>query len=153
MTPTEFMDEIAVPTLREFRDERRSRRRAYLACIAVFHLKDHLKKAGEKGIEIAMRAECSVAFDVVRSVCNGSKHLDTDASHVVAFRAGADTDRPPMIWGEAVWDVSRWDDTVGGREVAHEGDKHDLYECVKAVAVAYQKLYPAQLRGCDLSDC
>jgi hypothetical protein len=29
MTPAEFMDEIVVPTLREFRDERRSRRRAY----------------------------------------------------------------------------------------------------------------------------
>jgi hypothetical protein len=70
MTPAEFMDEIMVPTLREFRDERRSRRRAYLACIAVFHLKDHLSKAGEKGIEAAMRSECGIAFDVVRGPIN-----------------------------------------------------------------------------------
>jgi len=153
MTPAQFMDEIVTPTLREFRDERRSRRRAYLACIAVFHLNDHLKKAGEKRIENAMRKECGIAFDVVRGVCNGTKHLETDGSHPVAFRAGDDTERPPMIWGEAVWDVSRWDEGVGGREVAHEGDKHDLYDCVKAVAVAYQKLYPARLNGCDLGEC
>jgi hypothetical protein len=117
MTPADFMNEIVIPTLREFRDERRSRRRAYLACIAVFHLKDHLKKAGETRIENAMRASCGVAFDVVRGVCNGTKHVETDGSHAIAFRAGADTDRPPAVWGEAVWDVSRWDDPHGGREI------------------------------------
>ena len=66
------MSEIVVPTLRELRNERRSRRRAYLACIAVFHLSDHLENAGETGIEDAMRASCGVAFDVVRGVCNGT---------------------------------------------------------------------------------
>ena len=45
MTPADFMNEIVAPTLREFRDDRRSRRRAFLACVAVFHVKDHLKKA------------------------------------------------------------------------------------------------------------
>src|SRR5438105_1748710 len=109
MTPTDYMNQIVVPTLREFRDDRRARRLAYLACIATFHLKDHLKKAGEQGIETAMRASCGVAFDVVRGVCNATKHVETDGSHAVVFRVGEDTDRPPAIWGEAVWDVSRWD--------------------------------------------
>lgn len=101
MTPGEYMTEIVVPTLREFRDERTLRRRAYLASIAVFHLKDHLKKAGETGIEAAMRTTCGDAFDVVRGVCNGTKHVETDGSHSVAFRVGDDTDRPPAVWGEA----------------------------------------------------
>ncbi len=153
MTPSEYMTEIVVPTLREFRDDRRSRQRAYLACIAVFHVKDHLKKAGEKAVEAAVRASCSVAFDVMRGVCNGTKHVETDGSHAIAFRAGADTDRPPAVWGEAVWDVSRWDDLVGGREVHHGGDRLDVYECAKTVVVAYQKLYPGHLAACDLSDC
>jgi hypothetical protein len=153
MTPADFMNEVVVPTLRELRDERRSRRRAYLACIAVFHLKDHLKKVGENGVEETMRASCGIAFDVVRGVCNGTKHVETDGSHVVAFRAGDDTDRPPAVWGEAVWDVSRWDDAVGGREVQHGAGRHDVYECAKAVAVAYQKNYHAYLGACDLSDC
>jgi hypothetical protein len=64
-----------------------------------------------------MRGSCGIAFEVVRGVCNGAKHLVTEGKHIVAFRAGDDMDRPPMIWGETVWDVSRWDDPVGGREV------------------------------------
>ena len=153
MTPADFMTEIVVPTLGEFRDERRSRRRAYLACIAVFHLRDHLKKAGEMGIENAMRGACGTAFDVVRSICNGSKHVETDGRHAIAFRAGTDSDRPPAVWGEAMWGVSRWGDADGGREVRHGADRHDAYECAKAVAVAYQTLYPAHLGVCDLGDC
>jgi hypothetical protein len=134
------MNEIVVPTLRDLRDDRRSRRRAYLACIAVFHLKDHLKKAGEARIEDAMRTECGVAFDVVRGVCNGTKHVETDGTHAIAFRGGADTDRPPAIFGVAIFDVSRFDDAVGGREVRHGGDRLDVYECAKALVLAYRKL-------------
>jgi hypothetical protein len=153
MTPADYINEIVIPTVREFRDERRSRRRAYLACIATFHLRDYLKKAGEYGVIDAMRTSCGAAFDVVRGISNGSKHAETDGSHAVAFRAGEDTERPPATWGKAVWDASRWDDIVGGREVRHEGDRHDLYECVKAVALAFQRNYSGQLGKCDLSDC
>ncbi len=153
MTPAEYMDEIVIPTLREFRDERRSRRRAYLACIAVFHVKDHLKKAGEKDVEKTMSATCGVAFDVVRGVCNGTKHVGTDERHVVAFRAGDDSDRPPAILGELVLDVSRFDDAHGGRDVRHGDERFDVYECAKAVVVAYQKLYPQHLGGCDVESC
>src|SRR5262245_42686697 len=64
--------------------ERRSRRRTYLACIVVFHLKDHLKEVGEKDVEKRMRKECGIA-------------CETDRGHAVAFRAGDDTDRPPGI--------------------------------------------------------
>lgn len=147
------MDEIVIPTLRELREDRRSRRRAYLACVAVFHVKDHLKKAGEKGVEAAMRPSCGVAFDVVRGVCNATKHVQTDGSHAVTFRVGDDTDRPPARWGEALWGVSRWDDRVGGREVRDGPDRHDVYECAKAVIAAYQAKYPAHLGQCDLGDC
>lgn len=153
MTPTDYMNEIVVPTLRELRDERRSRQRAYLACIAVFHLKDHLKKAGEKGIEDAMRASCGVAFDVVRGVCNGAKHLVTEGRHVVAFRAGDDWYRPPAAAGAAVAGLSVVGDRQGGREIRHRDDRLDLYRCAKAVAVAYQNNYPAHLAVCDLADC
>jgi hypothetical protein len=44
MTPAEYMNGIVVPTPRGLRDNRRSRRHTYLACIAVFHVKDHLRK-------------------------------------------------------------------------------------------------------------
>ena len=153
MTPAEYMTEIVVPTLREFRNERRLRRRAYLACIAVFHLKDHLKKAGEKGIESAMRTTCGEAFDVVRGVCNGTKHVQTDAKHLIRFRVGDDIDRPPAVLGEMVIGLSQLGDSTGGRQITDGRTQLDLYECAKAVVLAYRRLYPVHLRSCDLRDC
>jgi hypothetical protein len=58
MTPAEYVTEIVIPTVRECRDNRRSRRYAYLACIVTFHIKDHLKKAGATLIEDKMRTAC-----------------------------------------------------------------------------------------------
>ena len=37
--------------------------------------------------------------------------------------------------------------------VRHGADWHDVYECAKAVALAFQKLYPAHLGACELEDC
>ena len=150
MTPADYMNEIVVATLRDFRDDRRSRRQAYLACIAVFHLKDHLKKVGVQSVENRMRGTCGIAFDVVRGVCNGTKHVETSAKHVVAFRVGDDTDRPPGVWDEAVWDVSRFDDADGGREVQHGVERHDVYECAKAVAAPLLERVPPKRVGLNL---
>lgn len=77
MTPADFLTEIVLPTVREFGANRRSRRRAYLAAIVTFTLKDHRSKAGEKGVETTMRAAAGLAFDVVRGVANGAKHVQT----------------------------------------------------------------------------
>ncbi len=44
MPPCQYMGEIVLPTLREYEETTNSRRRAYLACIVVFHLRDYLKK-------------------------------------------------------------------------------------------------------------
>ena len=55
MSPSEYVIEIVAPTFMEFKHERRSRRRAYLACVMVFQIKDYLKRAGETGIEQRMR--------------------------------------------------------------------------------------------------
>ena len=151
MTPAEYIDEIVVPTILEFKACRRSRRYAYLACITTFHIKDHLKVAGATGIETAIRAEVSSAFDVVRAICNGTKHVETDSSHSIPFRVGDDTDRPPAIWGEMVWDVSHWDDEDGGREVSVGENRVDIYECVRAVVAAFKARFSTYLGSCDLS--
>jgi hypothetical protein len=151
MRPAEFVNSIVVPTVIEFRNEPRSQRRAYLACVATFHVKDHLRSAGETGIENAMRRECGDHFHIVRAVCNGTKHAETDSSHVVPFKVGEDYDRPPAIWDEIQWDVSHWDDPDGGRELATTGGPRDLFVSVRAVLFAYRALYPEQLASCDFS--
>jgi hypothetical protein len=96
MTPADFVNDIVVPTVREFRDVRRSRRRAYLACIIVFHIKDHLRKAGAKQIEDTIRKATGDGFDAVRAVCNGTKHVVTNQSLLTRLsRATTGTVRRP----------------------------------------------------------
>ena len=150
MTPAEFMTEIALPTALEFRQDLHSRRRAYLTCIAVFHVKDHLSKAGAQGIEAAVRGRTDDMFDVVRGVCNGTKHVQTDARHRVAFAAGDDTDQPDLGYGVGGFGVGRFDG-IGGREIEVDGRRVDLYNACAAVLRAYVALYPQHFAGCDLS--
>jgi hypothetical protein len=154
MTPADFVNDIVVPTVREFRDVRRSRRRAYLACIIVFHIKDHLRKAGAKQIEDTLRKATGDGFDAVRAVCNGTKHVVTNQSHPYPFVAGDDWDRPPATAG-GEWQVglSQIGDGVGGREIAAGTKRVDLYEAVKSVLSAFCKEFPAHLGHCDVSDC
>jgi hypothetical protein len=53
------------------------RRRAYLACIATYHVRDYLARAEDvktKAIDALMRGVCANSFDIVEGICNGSKH-------------------------------------------------------------------------------
>jgi hypothetical protein len=152
MAPADFMAEIVLPTVLEFREEPRSRRRAYLACIATFHVKDHLAEAGERDVETAMRDETGIAFDVVRDVCNGAKHREATRRPRVGFLVGADSDRPPAIGGVAESGVSRGGDAEGGREIEAGGQRVDLYDTCTTVLRAYVALYPHHFTGCDLSE-
>jgi hypothetical protein len=151
MTPQEFMDEIALPTVAEFKRDPRSRRLAYLACIATFHIKDHLKSAGQTSIETTMRAACGDSFDVVRAICNGTKHVQTDASHPIPFVAGTDWYRPPARLGQMILGVSRLGDPHGGREIGMGQQRRDIYPAVRATLAAYCASFPPQLGTTDLS--
>ena len=153
MTPAEYVAEIVVPTVREFRESRRSRQRAYLACIATFHIKDHLKKAGATRIEQTMRTACFDEFELVRSVCNGSKHLEVDASHAIPFVAGLDYDRPPSRAGLGRAGRSIAGDLKGGRVVSHNSKKYNVYTSVRSVLLQFQLQYPSLLAACDLTGC
>lgn len=151
MKPQEYMDDIVLPTVAELKGQPRSRHRAYLACIVTFHLKDHLRAAGERGIEKAMRATTAGAFDVVRGVCNGTKHVQTDGSHPIPFTAGKDWDRPPAKFGEMVLGVSRLGDPHGGREIGAAHGRHDIYSAVTVVLRAFCQSYPHHLGATDLN--
>lgn len=146
MTPADFLAEILLPTVLEFRAEPRSRRHAYLAAIVTVALTDHLKKAGETGIEATMRAATGSAFDVVRGVANGDKHVRTDGRHVVAFAAGEDYDVPPSTFGSFVFGFSPFGDTVGGRAITTEtGEwRADIHATTAATLRAFMAAYPAR---------
>jgi hypothetical protein len=148
VTPADYVNEIVVPTVREFRDDRRSRRHAYLACIVTFHVRDHLKKAGEQHPDKLMEAACKDEWKVVRAVCNGTKHVTSEP-----FRVGQDWDVPQAMLGVFQLGVSYIGDAVGGREVALGVGSRDIYACVKRVLVSFRDKFPAHLGGCNLSDC
>ncbi|MGD0024125.1 MAG: hypothetical protein ABSC37_05765 [Xanthobacteraceae bacterium] len=153
MTPAEFVNEIVQPTIQEFRDERRSRRRAYLACIVVYHIKDYLEKAGEKDVFQKMKGACPSTFELVRSICNGSKHVHTNLHHEIPFHAGDDWDRPPARAGVMRAGISRAGDATGGREAKVTESSLDLYGCVKTLVLTFQQKFPVHLSSCDLHNC
>ena len=41
----------------------------------------------------------------------------------------------------------------GGLEVEHQGQHHDLYECVKAVLSTFKTAFPGELGVVDLDAC
>jgi hypothetical protein len=153
MTPAEYVNEIVVPTVRDARDCRQSRRHAYLACIVTFHMKDHLEKAGETDVHQQMQTACPEHFDVVRSVCNGTKHVVLNRGHTIPFVLGSDYYRPPASAGVMECGVSFVGDTDGGRSIRHNKIDYDLYGSTKTLLVAFQREFPQQLSSCDLNDC
>jgi hypothetical protein len=151
MRPADYVNEIALPALRQARDDRASRWKAYVACMTVFHVKDYLKSVGERAIESAMRTAGGNAFDVCRGICNGTKHQATDSTHPISFRAGDDWHRPPARAGQMRVGASRLGDTLGGREIQAGPGSADLYDCAKKTLQLFQAIYPKHLGGCDLS--
>ena len=168
MTPAEFAAEIVIPTVEEFRDDRTSRRRSYLAAIAVYHLRDHLAEAlaaahfvgdskrdreavdtAAKQVDAAIRQHVPFGgFDVVRAVCNGTKHATTRQPHLVRFTAGTDEVRLPGTAGSLEVAPGLLVDPVGGVEVVLRHARLDLYHAVQATLSAFLAVFPAELAGC-----
>jgi hypothetical protein len=153
MTPSQYLQEIVLPTVRDFRDERRSRRRAYLACIVTYHLKDYLVKAGwpEDHVGQAMRLIGNDGpYDTVHSICNAAKHCGHDRAHNVSFVVGTDYDRPPAIAGAMIAGLSIVGDGTGGREIPFRGGV-DIYWAVTTLLKEFQFFFP-ELAAVDLAD-
>lgn len=90
MSPLEYLEEIVLPTIDEFQADGSSRRKAYLACIVTFHLKDYLMKDNSSGVEKAITGRAQAAFEVVSAVANGAKHSVSGRQGQLKFVAGTD---------------------------------------------------------------
>lgn len=152
MTPRQYVQDIVIPTVRESRDKRRCRRRAYLACIVVYHIADYLQTAGERNVPKTMKARTRT-FEVVRGVCNGAKHRELRNNHEVAFTPGTDWYRPPAFTGVMMCGISRFGDLTGGREFKSGRATYDIYASAKGLLGQFVSAYPDQLSGCDIGDC
>ena len=106
MTAREFVDIIAVPTVEDFMADP-SQRRGYLACLAVYHVGDYLKPAGERfasDVHQAMESRLGAPFLVLQRMADAVKHREKvqgrRGSEVLLMQSGADTVRPPAGFGQ-----------------------------------------------------
>jgi hypothetical protein len=144
MDAKQYADEIVDPTIAEFENDPRSRRRAFLACAATFHMIDYITypKSPARRRE-DFRRDCP-AFGVVDRVAHAFKHAKTghpQSPTQPPLPAGQVIERPPAFWGQLVWDLSRWDDVTGGVTIAGEHDR-DLLADVKAAAAFLRSKLP-----------
>ncbi len=151
MTPTEFMDEVVLPTAREFMAARGDRRRAYLACIAAFHLCDYVSRANGVKLDVvrpAIRSLCQLSFDVVEGVCNGSKHCGRTRG-TFRHEPGSEHDVPSFGWGQGGYGHGRWGG-LPGLEVELDGQRLLVDACLQAFIAGIAEAYPAHFKSSDL---
>lgn len=151
MTPQEYCDEIVLPTFREYENSTNSRRRAYLACIVVFHLADYLKKAGAVEPAAVMRAKCLPAWQTVHAVATGAKHHDNNDAknkNPLKFWAGTDVYRPPAVTGEMECGWSELGDEYGSVIMpTNDSFGENVLDALKIVMREYQLAFPDHLRA------
>lgn len=136
MDATQYADEIVDPTIADFEREPRSKRLAFLACVATFHMIDYIQNPAKPNARRKEYRRESSAFATVDRVAHAFKHVATgDPRSPTSEPLAIDQviDRPPAIWGEMVWDLSRWDDEAGGVTIAGEHEC-DLLEELKEAA-------------------
>ena len=130
MDAREFYETIVISTVAEFESEPADRRRAFLACLTVFHMCDYLEPGRQERRELieALRIECP-QFETVERVANAFKHTRSSwrslpVSHVYA--------RPPAVAGQMQAGLSMLGDFDGGVEVWGERDS-DIGSALQAV--------------------
>lgn len=167
MTPREYVELIALPTLHELLGVRDDRRRAYLACLAICHVADSLgladaargpgfaslsrRKRGEavetatKAVQAEARRRCGGVFVALQGIANGMKHparlplLPGSERRVSAFSFGI----PDAGFG------ARW--SVPGLALDVDGETLFLDVCAQQVLAAFMCAYPAHLGGIALA--
>lgn len=125
----------------------RSVRHAFLACLVVFHIVDHLAAATGKQPRIVRQQfgrECA-AFCVIDRVAHALKHVEggrLNSRDNPPLKASALHERQPAIWGEVTWGRFRWNDVTGGVDT---GEPHgDLLPIVKEAEAFLRARLPSQ---------
>jgi hypothetical protein len=134
MDAEDYMREIVEPTIKDFEESPTSVRHAFLACVVTYHCVDYLSDE-ESAPQLRQKfREGSKDFALVDRIAHAFKHVNTGherSKHIQPLEAGEVISRPPGIWGVAVWDVSRWDDPVGGVTIKGEAEL-DVFATVTA---------------------
>jgi hypothetical protein len=120
MDGKQYLQDILEPTIREYANDRTSVRRGFLACVAAYHILDHL--VGRKGVPIlrkSVRRECQ-SFLIVERVAHAFKHVSTGNPNgeVQPLEVAEVISRPPAFLGQMRVGLSRLGDRHGGVTLA-----------------------------------
>jgi hypothetical protein len=153
MSPSVYLNQIILPTFDEYLAATGDLRRAILACVVTYHVRDYLAAAvscSKAEVDQRIRALCAFSFDVVEGVCNGSKHVRNTKRGGFKFTPGDEKPIPVFAFDVpgSGWDVGRWD--IPGLEVEHQGQRLFIDFCLCAVLGAVGRAFPVEFSGVDL---
>jgi hypothetical protein len=137
----QYADMIVDPTIAEFESDPRAVRRAFLACVVTFHMIDYITHPKKSSARREEFRRASPAFATIDRVAHALKHVTAGETHSPTQKplaAGQVIERPPAIWNSGPWDLSRWNDGIGGVTIAGEHHR-DLLEDVKEAAAFLRK--------------
>lgn len=127
-----YFEQIVDPTIADFEANPTSVRHAFLAAVVVFHAIDYLDANSNRK---TFRKE-SADYALVDRIAHAFKHVHTGHSanpNLQPLSAESVIARPPAAWDSAVWDLSGWEDAVGG--VTLDGDRaQDILYAIKRAA-------------------
>jgi hypothetical protein len=113
-----YLDDTVEPTIKDLEKNPRSVRHAFLACVTTFHAIDYLEHPRRSPSKLRQEfRRRSQDFAIVDRVAHAFKHVRTGHPTSPQNRPLTSAEvisRPPAIWGETHWDLSRWDDAAGG---------------------------------------
>ena len=137
MSPQEYLELIVEPTVAEFEQDQSSVRRAFLACVAVFHTIDYIRPKKYQNLRKLFREECA-AFATIDRVASAFKHVESDGK--APLKASAVYGRPPALAGVAMAGRSLSGDITGA--VVIDGENGDSLMVVVCEALDFlrQKL-------------
>jgi hypothetical protein len=130
-----YLNVIVDPTVADLEAEPTSVRKAFLACVAVYHAIDRFAYPGKPGNWKKRWREQSPEFALVDDVAHAFKHVV--AGNPVRpdhLKAGEVISRPPAYYGVAAYGLSRWDDPIGGVTLADDPTVDVLNVIRRAVA-------------------
>jgi hypothetical protein len=127
-----YFEGIVRPTVEEFAKAPASRRRAFLACVTLFHTVDYLaaRPKSPNKRELRRRFRANKYFAIVDRVAHAFKHVQTGDDNSPSNKhlsAHAVFSRPPCFAGVMVAGLSYLNDTRGGVEIWNEREFDLLY--------------------------
>jgi hypothetical protein len=146
-----YLDEYVDPTVVEFGEEPASRRRAFIACVVVFHTVDYLAmrpgSPNSQNLRNRLREKNS-SFAIVERAAHAFKHGeagDENAPVNKPLRVEDVISRPAMRVGGGGGQagISQVGDGVGGVQIWKERGRPDLLFVVRE-AVAFLRLQTAK---------